>query len=68
LASFSIVTTDLAWILFLRSALALPYAPKLIERFKAPPSNKEELQSLREQIELMKTQLAQLAQSPRPTS
>jgi len=48
--------------------LALPYVPKLFERFKAPPQNQEDIRRLEQQIEQMKTQLAQLSQATRPTS
>jgi len=40
--------------------LALPYMPKLFERFKArPPDSKETLQRLQEQIDQLKAQLSQ---------
>jgi archaellum component FlaC len=47
--------------------LALPAVPKLLERFKAPPQSKEDIQRLENQIEQIKTQLAQLSQAMRPT-
>ncbi|MDZ7360851.1 MAG: hypothetical protein ONB46_09010 [candidate division KSB1 bacterium] len=51
----------------LAALLALPYAPKLLERFKAPPDSKKDVQRLQEQIEQIKTQLAQLSPPMRPT-
>lgn len=52
----------------LAALLALPYAPRLLERFKAPPDNKKEFQRIQEQIEQIKAQLAQLSPPMRPTS
>jgi DNA repair exonuclease SbcCD ATPase subunit len=46
--------------------LALPFVPKLFERFKAPPDSKEDILRLEKQIEQIKTQLAQLSQAIRP--
>ena len=46
--------------------LALPSVPKLLERFKAPPQRKEDIQRLEKQIEQINTQLAQLTQAMRP--
>ncbi|MDZ7360323.1 MAG: hypothetical protein ONB46_06305 [candidate division KSB1 bacterium] len=51
----------------LAALLALPYAPRLLERFKAPPDNKKEFQRIQEQIEQIKAQLAQLSPPMRPT-
>jgi len=51
----------------LAALLALPYAPKLLERFKAPPDNKKEFQRMQEQIEQIKARLAQLSSPMRPT-
>jgi len=50
----------------LAAILALPSIPKLLERFKAPPQSKEDLQRLEKQIEQINTQLAQLTQAMRP--
>ncbi|GEM_PF-2291726 len=53
--------------LLLAALLALPYAPKLLERFKAPSENKRDMQRMQEQIEQIKAQLAQLSPPMRPT-
>jgi len=50
----------------LAAILALPSIPKLLERFKAPPQSKEDIQRLEKQIEQINTQLAQLTQAMRP--
>jgi len=50
----------------LAAILAIPSVPKLLERFKAPPQSKEDIQRLEKQIEQINTQLAQLTQAMRP--
>jgi septal ring factor EnvC (AmiA/AmiB activator) len=47
--------------------LALPYVPKLFERFRSPPQAREDIARLEKQIEQIQKQLMQLSQSIQPT-
>ncbi len=47
--------------------LALPYVPKLFERFKGPPQTKEDIIRLEKQIEQIQQQLSRLSQAIQPT-
>lgn len=48
--------------------LALPFIPKLFERVKAPAQNQEDFRRLEKEVAEIRTQLAQLSQTLRPTS
>lgn len=50
----------------LAALLALPYVPKLFDRFKAPPQTKEDIRRLEKQIEQIQQQLTQLSQTIQP--
>jgi len=45
--------------------LALPYLPKILERYKVQKERKEDISRLQEQIDQIKTQLSRLAEQSR---